>query len=799
MKINKLIGRFDNKGRAGERGQALVLVLIFMLLASLIIPPLLNYMTTGVKTGQVFENKTDELLAADAGISDGMYQVKYDYMLAKFPDYYPYDYAKAWSYQLSDAAHTGKVNGFDVDIDIENIWIPCDRYGIPLVPPTKTQAKYIVEGLPAVPPNPKVDPKLIVAGSLNPSPPVGVKLFDIKLIYNYASPENLKITSLGVWLPYGFHFKASSIYNNLTTTYCSAPVVTPYNGGEAVVWTFNNYPFKGSASPVKPAFPGYSASGSTQTSTVTFEYTVDAGQPADAVPAAVAWIVNSDIDLTQQGLGYNCAWDADMRIYHVASAAGDAEVEAYTAQNKPRELEGTIPGDYKAVGNSLMTAATGNPPIRYTLLGSSQYTVLGIPNDAVVKQARLYWSGWVNHGPDIFTDTCQNMDNWGTPGNVWKPKSRTLVGALQPGPLPTDEQRTLTAHTNKIPPLHTYAGQEVTLSWKQWGANLDNPYDGLDFAISKDDGAHWGPYIQAFRGNPAEDTYTYTIPDDYLTDQFLIRFYLVGCTSSNESVTLDDIKISSQGAIADNTVTFQVNGHSQQVTTHDTSVLENEPGTYSYACFLDVTDLVRLYSTIGTGTEGTGNGTYVVGGVNATPGNEWSYAGWSLIVIYTSADTYGNQLYIYDDFLYATMNSTKTFSMSGFLVPEPVAGEGPDAAKLTCFVGEGDEYYSGDRLHFVGQSGSAAYLNDSTTGGTTNVWNSKSAGMSGSVSGVDIDTFSVPWGTPNPSTSGLLRPDDTKATIELPTQTDSWNLIYIIVAFRSKTDTGGVLSYLILE
>ena len=64
-----------NKSIKGERGQALVLVLIMLLLGGLIIAPLLAYMGTGIKTGLVFEKKTDELYAADAGVEDAVWKI----------------------------------------------------------------------------------------------------------------------------------------------------------------------------------------------------------------------------------------------------------------------------------------------------------------------------------------------------------------------------------------------------------------------------------------------------------------------------------------------------------------------------------------------------------------------------------------------------------------------------------------------------------------------------------------------------------------------------------------------------
>ena len=69
------------------------------------------------------------------------------------------------------------------------------------------------------------------------------------------------------------------------------------------------------------------------------------------------------------------------------------------------------------------------------------------------------------------------------------------------------------------------------------------------------------------------------------------------------------------------------------------------------------------------------------------------------------------------------------------------------------------------------------------------VWNSQSIGMS--ETGVDIDTFNITWG------SGLISPGDTSARIDIYTDVDIWNLIYIIMSFRSETTTGGTTTYLI--
>jgi len=67
--------------RKGEKGQALILVLLMVTVGSLIIVSLLGFIGTGSKSGAVSLKKTNELYAADAGIQDAVWQIKYDHIL----------------------------------------------------------------------------------------------------------------------------------------------------------------------------------------------------------------------------------------------------------------------------------------------------------------------------------------------------------------------------------------------------------------------------------------------------------------------------------------------------------------------------------------------------------------------------------------------------------------------------------------------------------------------------------------------------------------------------------------------
>jgi len=60
-----------------EKGASLVLVLILLLIGGLIIGPLLSYMGTGLITAKVYETRTAELYAADAGVEDAIWKIQH--------------------------------------------------------------------------------------------------------------------------------------------------------------------------------------------------------------------------------------------------------------------------------------------------------------------------------------------------------------------------------------------------------------------------------------------------------------------------------------------------------------------------------------------------------------------------------------------------------------------------------------------------------------------------------------------------------------------------------------------------
>jgi hypothetical protein len=60
----------------GQKGAALTLILILLVIGGLILTPLLGLMGTGLISGQLYERKTTELYAADAGVEDAIWRIQ---------------------------------------------------------------------------------------------------------------------------------------------------------------------------------------------------------------------------------------------------------------------------------------------------------------------------------------------------------------------------------------------------------------------------------------------------------------------------------------------------------------------------------------------------------------------------------------------------------------------------------------------------------------------------------------------------------------------------------------------------
>jgi len=382
----------------------------------------------------------------------------------------------------------------------------------------------------------------------------------------------------------------------------------------------------------------------------------------------------------------------------------------------------------------------------------------------------------------------------------------------------------------------------------------------LYFNISKDGGNTWTPNSPAnlaCTANTTTTTYSYPITDSsYFNSKFRLRFYIDGYSGTNDYIYLDNILISvTSTAItahpADTSVTFIINTNdgTNRTYTEKKNADPNNPDEvqsqpvigsthpyeadgYYYGCRVDVTDLIKAHSngydgTVNPVVYGNGNATYSVSGAYgdseranqgtlALPGaapfdgsyGSASYAGWSLVIIYSSPDTLGHQLYLYDlkntfRSVPSTENNSPPVQISGFIIPQQ-NGETGDAAKLTVFVGEGDIQIPGDYIAMVDQRGGAEHPlwdgtmlgSDGTPGGPSgslyNVWNSRSTeNPSVSEAGIDLDSFHILW------SDNILKSGDTSANLNFHTYGDGYVTIYMILSVRSKITTGGSIGYLI--
>ena len=92
-----------------ERGAAMVLALILLVVGGLIIAPLMGFMSTGLIAGEVYERRMDELYAADAGVEDAIWRIQQGDVPVCPGD--PY-----WSYTIPDV-----VNGKSIEVSIEYV------------------------------------------------------------------------------------------------------------------------------------------------------------------------------------------------------------------------------------------------------------------------------------------------------------------------------------------------------------------------------------------------------------------------------------------------------------------------------------------------------------------------------------------------------------------------------------------------------------------------------------------------------------------------------------------------------
>lgn len=271
---------------------------------------------------------------------------------------------------------------------------------------------------------------------------------------------------------------------------------------------------------------------------------------------------------------------------------------------------------------------------------------------------------------------------------------------------------------------------------------------------------------------------------------------------------------------ADQEVTLKVNGEpvggaaELNVQADRSYVVPNHDG-HQYSCFADVTGQVRAITTEVNGT------TFTVGDVSAVAATESrsgdynlqsTNAGWSMVIIYSSAEKEARQIYLYHDMAIGLRkpdgekdNAVAEFAVTGFLAPKL---KGRDmGAQVAVFVAEGDAHLYPTYIRFKGEQSTGFHdLGDSVEdcppdethpqppNPFCNVFNAFSTAKGfdpeplpgqadGKISGVDIDVYT--HDKDGVSLSDIIRPGDKSATINLETRFDFIMLVYVVFSVRS--------------
>lgn len=281
------------KGSRDESGVVFILVLVFLLVASLIVVPFLGFIKTGLNTGILYEIKTRNLYATDAGIEDGIWEIKYNEMQS-FSNYdplafYDYDQNYEWSYTTDE-----EINSKFVDVAIQNIWVPSN-----ISPPSLSQATSIVDS-----------GKLVVNGTCDAEN--NSYLISLKFTPETCEEkDNLRVDSIGVYLPPGYQYVvgSSNLEQDPLALWYSVPTVTDYGSGQVIIWSdFNGL-----------TYIDLPPLGSTVTATVTFDYVAT----SDADLKAVSWLKTSGVPEIP------FAWDLATRVYHIRATSGGDVIGSY--------------------------------------------------------------------------------------------------------------------------------------------------------------------------------------------------------------------------------------------------------------------------------------------------------------------------------------------------------------------------------------------------------------------------------------------------------------------------------------
>ncbi len=723
-----------------ETGQVLPMALIILLLGAAVIIPTLSFTTTNLKATQSVDQHTREFYAADAGIDNALWYLQSDDRTKIINPTLQWP-SGGITYHLWDFQPAETVNNRDVRVNIETAWLLGGLPGttIPMQQPSPN-ASYTLIGAIDIDHNTAQQRRYITDISTKGT---GTELLE----------------HIGVWMPQGYSYVAGSVRINGIpiggpgTNYILVknPVLPAqsWRSGNVYKWSYLGTTFK-SLSDVAP-LPGGGqppAAKFPPSVRLSFDYYYN-GAPSKEAQLFFPWI---------QLANGTMAWDTAAGFYHVTStsftsATENTTAEAYIPRGVKRYLSGNsgastaIQGDYIAIGNSLMTCCW------------TQQKTTPPPGQGCYQ--------------NICTTCCGN-----NPYRNYAPAPVIFTSAA--GYADGERESYATVSPGGVPP-NVPSDAKIERAYLYWTAWLR----GKTLWAEKGQGTwSWSSY-------EGDDTYWEAHAPQYVKDWLQLNAY-----DGRAYLAVNDQKVTPidagdpLGMVVANT--WFISEGSSDV----------QP-SYQYACFADVTAQVTEI------TEALSGAKFTVAGVHAHPAacaddkwNRSSNAGWSMIIIYSSAEKKTHQIYLYEgcEHLY---NQTHEFTISGFAAPSDLEPGETNEAKMTVFASEGDAN-AAEYLGFQGQNTDYYQLYDVSN--TTGVFNSISGagGFSAStintcqstaeISGIDIDNYTYTHATEPPSGTSLstiVHPGDTSANIKVQSTGDGLEVIYVVFSVRSTAIPAG--------
>ncbi|MEE8419497.1 MAG: hypothetical protein V3S02_05235, partial [Dehalococcoidales bacterium] len=641
----------ENESRVTEKGQVLMLVLAYLVLGGLTLAPLLSHMTTGLNAGQIHEEQIDLNYAADAGMEYALWVLRIDYLA-----FDPTDFDTEFIFNPPQ-----DINDKDVTITMKQMW--------PL------------EGLESDA-NGTVNPTtfLVTGGIVNQDDGE----YQVRITYD-GSAGDLPVDRVAVWLPPDINYTADSS-TGLTT---DNPAEADWKGGKVLTWDFS--PAVNFLDLPLPELPegGFIPAQEYPVSRYLF-FNVT---PDKTARSSLSWARTTYSDPY-------LAWETGYVINRITSTATDNatgrsfSLEGFTYVDRVLGIEGfsgiSLPGDYRAIGHTMMEDSNGDRK-RDTFFAERTSSLTSIPEGSEVRQAFLYWSGWRDYpkgnmeadkyvglkinGQSVYFDE-SGQAQLGLPSSV--PESEILYpdasgdyDELEVSGAPSnykavdelvpDDSGSYVYHSGGGSDSDIYnimnSGEangsidSVTVLARARASGSDDmrmqiiikpsttEYFGGSINITG--GSGWANYSENWTTNP--DTGSPWAWSDI--EDLQIGVHLFDDGDGNPEVTQ---------VYAEINYTPEFQG----VEASKWAILENGFPDYAYSSFRDVTALVKLVSP-------EGNADYTVIGVAGDTGKQQSYAGWSMIIIYSNPDEEIHQFFLYDNFLYSGVESSHTFDITG--------------------------------------------------------------------------------------------------------------------------------------